>query len=91
MPRSVKRKRGGGFFQDAALVGLGAYAAKHSDGTGWGVVSKVGTFAMYASIAGYILLALVLIVVLVIVVKQPATPPGAPTVTKETMSPYTAF
>jgi hypothetical protein len=46
---------------------------------------------MYASIAGYILLALVLIVVLVIVVKQPATPPGAPTVTKETMSPYTAF
>ena len=78
-------------FEDVALVGLGAYAAKHSDSTGWGVVSKVGTLAMYASIAGYILLALVLLVVLVIVVKQPAAPPGAPTITKETMEPYMAF
>lgn len=84
MGRTSRTHKGGSeLFENAALVGLGAYAAKNSDGTGWGIVSKVGTYAMYASIAGFLLIALVLIVVLVIVLKQPATPP---TVTKEKMA-----
>ncbi len=86
MPRSVKRHRGGDggeLFENAALVGLGAYAAKHSDGTGWGILTKVGSLAMYASIAGFILIAIILLIVLVAVLKAPAT--TTPTVTKEPM------
>ena len=59
MPRRLKG--GDGLFQDAALIGLGAYAARNPNTTGMGVVSNVGKFFFYA--AGAIILFFVFIIV----------------------------
>jgi uncharacterized membrane protein len=57
MPR--RRQRGGeDLLEDAALVGLGAYAARNPQTPGMGMVANIGTYALYAMIAIFVLIVL---------------------------------
>jgi hypothetical protein len=51
----------GNLVQDAALVGVGAYAARNPDTPGTGIIANIGKFFLYASIAVFVLFALFLI------------------------------
>jgi hypothetical protein len=62
MPR--RRMRGGdtdmfgNFVEDAALVGVGAYAARNPNTPGMGIVANIGKFFLYAIGTVFILVAL---------------------------------
>jgi hypothetical protein len=53
----------GNLVQDAALVGVGAYAARNPNTPGMGIIANIGTFFLYASIAVFALFIIFLIVV----------------------------
>jgi uncharacterized membrane protein len=55
----------GNLVQDAALVGVGAYAARNPDTPGMGIIANVGKFFLYAGIAVFALFIIVLIVVFI--------------------------
>lgn len=74
--------RGGdGLFEDAALVGLGAYAARNPDTPGMGVVANIGKYALYAMIG---LFTIIILLFLYAIFFGKRT--GGPGVTKEKLT-----
>lgn len=55
-----RRMRGGEgeLLQDAALVGLGAYAARNPNTPGMGIIANVGKFVLYAMVTIFVLIVL---------------------------------
>jgi len=75
----------GNVVQDAALVGLGAYAARNPDTPGMGIIANIGKFFLYASIAVFALFIIFLIVVFTYgKPTNQSTTAGTPTTVKET-------
>ena len=54
----------GNLVQDAALVGLGAYAARNPNTPGMGIVANVGKFFLYGTIAVILLFVIFLLFVM---------------------------
>jgi uncharacterized membrane protein len=44
--------------EDAALVGLGAYAARNPNTPGMGIVANIGTYALYAMVGIFVVIVL---------------------------------
>jgi hypothetical protein len=61
----------GNLVQSAALVGVGAYAARNPNTPGMGIVANIGKFFLYAIGAVFLLFALLLVYILVF--GKPAT------------------
>lgn len=60
MPRRLKGGDGE-FFENAALIGLGAYAARNPNTPGMGIIANVGKVFFYAGMAVLGIIALLLI------------------------------
>jgi hypothetical protein len=75
----------GNLVQDAALVGVGAYAARNPNTPGMGIVANIGKFFLYGTIAA-ILLFVIIIVVVIMFGKPTNAPASAATPTKEKLT-----
>ena len=74
----------GNFVEDAALVGVGAYAARTPNTPGMGIVANIGKFFLYATIAVVVFVVFLIVYVLLFGKRTPAAAPptvpaGAPT------------
>jgi len=71
----------GNLVQDAALVGVGAYAARNPNTPGMGIVANVGKFFLYGTIA-----VILLFVIFLLFVMMFGKPVNAATPTKEKLT-----
>jgi len=74
----------GNLVQDAALVGVGAYAARNPDTPGMGIIANIGKFFLYGTIATILLFVIILLVV--IMFGKPTSAASAATPTKEKLT-----
>ena len=87
MPRRGRKLRGGddSWLDSAALIGLGAYAARNSDGSVGGILANIGTYAIYL-VAGIFILMAGLFLYAVLFGKRTTGPAAAVPATKEKMT-----
>lgn len=89
MPRRIRMRGGetdmfGNVVEDAALVGLGAYAARNPNTPGMGIIANIGKFFLYGSIAVFVLI--ILIFLFVMMFGKPTNAASATTQTKEKLT-----
>lgn len=87
MPRRGRKLRGGddGWLDNAALIGVGAYAARNSDGSVGGIIANVGTYALYF-VAGIFILVIGLFLFAILFGKRTTGPAAAVPAVKEKMT-----
>lgn len=72
----------GNVVEDAALVGLGAYAARNPNTPGMGIIANIGTYFLYAGLA--VLVLFIIFFVFVLTYGKPTN--AAPASTKEKLT-----
>jgi hypothetical protein len=89
MTRRFRKQRGGlDYLQDAALVGLGAYAARNPQAPGSSVIVNVAKYILYIFAGFFVFFLVMLILVLIFAPKgnKPVAPDQKPTTASSTTS-----
>jgi uncharacterized membrane protein len=89
MTRRYRKQRGGiDYLQDAALVGLGAYAARNPQAPGSSIIINLAKYTLYFFAGIFIFFIVMLILVLIFAPKgnKPVAPDQKPTTASSTTS-----
>jgi hypothetical protein len=87
MTRRFRKQKGGiDYLQDAALVGLGAYAARNPNSTGSNIILNIAKYTLYFFAGIFIFFLVMIILVLVFAPKgnKPVAPDQKPTTSATT-------
>jgi cellulose synthase/poly-beta-1,6-N-acetylglucosamine synthase-like glycosyltransferase len=87
MTRRFRKQRGGiDYLQDAALVGLGAYAARNPQAPGSSIIINLAKYTLYffAFLFGFFVIMIILVLVFAPKGNKPVSPDQKPTTSATT-------